>query len=226
MARENGRTSRSTGRTAQGEQSRAVILEEARRLFADSGFRGTSMASVAAAADLTQPGLLHHFPSKEALLHAVLEQHYHDDGRRLNKSMANGDAGIMNALERLVEHNTQSERATRFFSVLVAESISPDHPGHEYFKRRYRKVRARLAASLRDDQAAARVRADTDPDELAAVIAAAMDGLQIQWLLDPGMDMMGAFRALADLIAGERAHDASDPGHAAQSDSGLRDATG
>lgn len=226
MADGNGRTSRSTGRTAQGAQSRAAILEAARRLFADSGFRGTSMAAVAAAADLTQPGLLHHFPSKEALLRAVLERYYHDDGQCLSASLTDGETGLMKALEKVVEHNAGSERDVRFFSVLAAESLSPEHSAHEYFKQRYGKVRARLAASLRRDQAAGRVRPDADPDELAAVVVAVMDGLQIQWLLDPDVNMVSIFRALADLASGERADDASDPGQAARPAGDLRDATG
>ena len=49
------------------------ILAEAEPLFAENGFAGTRLASVASAAGLGNAGLLHHFPSKAALYRAVLE---------------------------------------------------------------------------------------------------------------------------------------------------------
>jgi AcrR family transcriptional regulator len=159
------------------------------------------MASVAAAADLTQPGLLHHFPSKEALLRELLEQRYHDDGRRLREWLARDDRGLVAALERLVEHNLSSQESARLFTVIVAEALSADHPAHAYFVERYEKIRHRLATTLRDDEQAGRLPPNRDADALAGLIVAVMDGLQTQWLLDPRFDMVRAFRAFTDLLA-------------------------
>lgn len=200
MANTRAKSSRSTGTSSRGERSRAAILNAARRLFADRGYRGTPMASVAAAADLTQPGLLHHFPSKEALLRELLEQRYHDDGRRLREELADDDQGLVAALERLVEHNRSSEESVRLFAVLVAEALSADHPAHAYFVDRYEKIRHWLAANLREDEQAGRLPAQPDADALAGLIVAVMDGLQTQWLLDPRFDMVRAFRLFTDLL--------------------------
>ena len=63
-----------------GEESRAKAVAVAIELFATSGFRGTSVAAVAARTGLSQSGLLHHFPSKAALLGAVLEERDRQDG--------------------------------------------------------------------------------------------------------------------------------------------------
>ena len=52
---------------------RELILEEATRLFAESGFSGTSIQRVSAAVGIRRPSLLYHFPSKESLREAVLE---------------------------------------------------------------------------------------------------------------------------------------------------------
>lgn len=54
--------------------SRDRILTEAERLFAERGFAGTSLSSIATAAGLGNAGLIHHFPSKAALYRAVLEK--------------------------------------------------------------------------------------------------------------------------------------------------------
>src|SRR3954471_14388136 len=53
---------------------RGQILSEATRLFAAHGFDGTTLQIVADAVGVAKPSLLHHFPSKEALRLAVLEQ--------------------------------------------------------------------------------------------------------------------------------------------------------
>jgi AcrR family transcriptional regulator len=50
------------------------ILDQAAALFARRGFEHTSVQSVADATGYSKAGLLHHYPSKEALREAVLSQ--------------------------------------------------------------------------------------------------------------------------------------------------------
>ena len=56
-----------------GEERRAAIVREAIRLFAESGFRGTTTRKLAAALGVTEPVLSQHFPSKEDLYRAIIE---------------------------------------------------------------------------------------------------------------------------------------------------------
>jgi TetR/AcrR family transcriptional regulator len=57
-----------------GATSRAALLSSARRLFATRGFHGTSVGDIADEAGLRKPSLFHHFPTKEALYRAVMDE--------------------------------------------------------------------------------------------------------------------------------------------------------
>jgi AcrR family transcriptional regulator len=188
-------------RTDRGKQSRAAILAAASALFAEHGYRGTSLAAIAAAVDLTQQGVLHYFPSKEALLLALLDEKYHEDGRLLSGSLEHNGLALLNALQSLVEHNAAVPDRVRLFSALTTESLSSAHPAHAYFVERYRKVRERLLRSLQVGQQLGQIRTDVDLERLVHVIVAVMDGLQIQWLLDEQVDMVGSFSLFARLLS-------------------------
>ena len=213
MSRGGSGTRRGT-RTDRGRQNREAILAAAVPLFAESGYRGASLASIAAAVGLTQQGVLHYFPSKEALLLALLDEKYHEDGRRLSASLEHEGLELLKALQSLVEHNGVVPDRVRLFSALVAESLSSRHPAHAYFVRRYGKVRQRMLRSLRMGQASGQIRDDVELERLVPLIVAVMDGLQIQWLLDPEVDMVASFALFADLFKQILRRDQPDPARA------------
>jgi AcrR family transcriptional regulator len=188
------------GSTPRGERSREAILEAAVPLFAQQGFRGASLASIASAAGLTQPGLLHHFRSKEELLLELLDWRDHDDGRRLSGLTDGAGVEYLDRLEALVEHNQTTPELVRLFTTLVGEGTSDEHPAHEYFAERYHRIRARALRVLREGQASGEIRADVDLGVIVPVLFAVMDGLQIQWLLDPEVDMVASFDWFAAMV--------------------------
>lgn len=56
-------------------ERRAAILAAAARLYARQGFAGASLSDLAAACGASKSRLYHYFPSKEAVLHAVMDAH-------------------------------------------------------------------------------------------------------------------------------------------------------
>jgi AcrR family transcriptional regulator len=186
--------------TVRGARSREAILEAALPLFARQGYRGASLASIASAAGLTQAGLLHHFRSKEDLLLGLLDRRDHDDGKRLSSLPIGPGLDYLDRLEELVRHNQTAPEVVRLFTTLVGEGTSDEHPAHEYFADRYQRIRARAVRTLREGQASGEIRDDVDLDAIVPVLFAVMDGLQIQWLLDPEIDMVASFDWFASLV--------------------------
>ncbi|GLY86144.1 TetR/AcrR family transcriptional regulator [Actinoallomurus iriomotensis] len=60
-------------REAYSEATRAAILEQATRLFAERGYTATSLEHVATATRVTRGAVYHHFADKQALFEAVLD---------------------------------------------------------------------------------------------------------------------------------------------------------
>ncbi|MGK9050758.1 TetR/AcrR family transcriptional regulator [Neorhizobium petrolearium] len=60
-------------REKQPEQVRRSLLDHAARFGVEQGLAGLTLQAVADAASVTKGGLLHHFPSKQALIEAVFK---------------------------------------------------------------------------------------------------------------------------------------------------------
>ncbi len=179
--------------SARGEERRAEIVRAALEVIAERGYRAASLAAVAERVGLTQQGLLHHFPTKDALLVAVLEERDKWD------AVAAG-TWRPELLASLVEYNATRPGIVQTFSALLGESVTDGHPAREYFTERYVRVRASMTAALRTEYGE-RLPNGLTPERAAPLLVAVMDGLQYQWLLDPdSVDMPGAFRDFLALL--------------------------
>ncbi|KOX30809.1 TetR/AcrR family transcriptional regulator [Streptomyces sp. NPDC003444] len=183
---------------ARSEERRAVIVRAALEVIAERGYRGATLAAVAERVGLTQQGLLHYFPTKEALLVAVLEERDHWD-----TSGGGGREGWrLDLVDSLVEYNAMRPGIVQTFSALLGESVTDGHPAREFFTERYAQVRAHMAEVLRLEFGE-RLPGGLTPERAAPLLTAVMDGLQYQWLLDPSaVDMPGAFRDFVRLLYG------------------------
>ncbi|MDD9381405.1 TetR/AcrR family transcriptional regulator [Streptomyces sp. ZAF1911] len=188
---------------ARSEERRVEIVRAALEVIAERGYRGAALGTVAERVGLTQQGLLHYFPTKEALLVAVLEERDRWDTGGGTRALA--DAWRPDLLASLVEYNAMRPGIVQTFSALLGESVTDGHPAREFFAERYAQVRSAMADVLRAEYGD-RLPSGLTPEQAAPLLAAVMDGLQYQWLLAPeSVDMPGTFRAFLDLIQGPRA---------------------
>ena len=195
------RASRPTS-TSRGDRTRVAILDAAVPLFARYGYRGAPLAAVATAADMTPPGLLHHFPSKVHLLMAVLEARDQEAKRRVKGVLRDGGHATLTALQDLVAYNATTRELVQMFTVLVGEGVSADHPAHQYFVDRYERLRHGQTRALHHGQESGELRADLDMSLVASLILAVMDGLQIQWLLEEDVEMPPRFAMFIEMLMG------------------------
>ena len=106
--------------TTSGAGTKELIVEVARRRFADHGFSSTSLTEIADEVGIRRPSLLHHFPSKEALYQDVLMGDLADWGTLVHDAVADPIEGwpqvervIRTAFRFFVERPSSSSRTTR-----------------------------------------------------------------------------------------------------------------
>ncbi|GII92462.1 TetR/AcrR family transcriptional regulator [Sinosporangium siamense] len=180
---------------AVGVARRQQILDAAHELFSIRGYRGASMRDVAAQVGLSMAGLLHYFPSKEDLLQGVLKHRDDTDTPWFEEKWAE-TGNIREALHALIARNMAQPEIVRLFVTLSAEATDPDHPAHDYFQRRYRHSRELFTRVITKAQERGELTAAADGPLLVALF----DGLQIQWLLEPGFDLVAQVDRHLDTI--------------------------
>lgn len=177
-------------RQPRGRARRAAVLEAARRLFSQQGFKGSSLAAIAQEAGLTDAGLLYHFPTKNDLLLAVIAEGDREQDEALEKVR---DARGLGLLQRMAEFGVDLEAdpiLTALDVTLSAEHMRDGTEINRYFVERYERFRAMLAGAFEDARAAGDLRGDFDPAVEAANMTAVLDGLRLQWLLSDGQVSM------------------------------------
>ena len=189
------KTSKTT--RANGRASRQAILDAALDVFAERGQRGTTIAAIAARAGITQNGLLFHFPTKNELLLEVVRIHEERTGVDVQAHADRDRFEMREAILALAARNEASAVEQMLLTTLSAEAIPAEHPLHEHFVGLYRRTRRDLTEALQRGQDAGRIRPEVDAAQTAAEIIATLDGIRLQWLLDPAevnlKERLGAF---------------------------------
>ncbi len=186
------------GAHAKGVARRQEILDRAIEVFRERGADGTSLRRIAEAIGVSHAALLHYFDSREQLLVAV---YAHAEATR---SARNAPPETPPGVEMMVNAaiaNVEVPGLVQLYSTLVAAALeSGSDVSRTYFSTRFERLRGELTTSFRAQQEDGRIRSDVPAAHLAALVIAASDGLQVQWLLEPSVELEGTLRSLATLL--------------------------
>jgi AcrR family transcriptional regulator len=171
---------------ARGRARRQAILEAALEQFARTGFRGTSLAAVAAAVGISDAGLLYHFRTKEDLLIGVLGYHDQVESDRLRGLPGLTDIEVIRQLGTWGQMMEQEPSFMALHVVLSAEHLRDDSVANRYFRQRYKRLLGVLTALMENAQASGEIGEDVDPAWEASSFIAFLDGLRLQWFFGDG----------------------------------------
>lgn len=191
------------GSYAKGVAKREEILDGALEVIAREGYRGASVKELADAVGLSQAGLLHYFGSKEELFTAILRKRDEVDAAQFG--IHDPSAAVMPELRsrflEVIRHNAEVPGLVELFARLSVDAADPRHPAHAFFLERNRELRAMFTEALTRLQHDRVVTDRVDPAVLARVFQAVADGLQVQWMLEPDVDMAATVDALFVALA-------------------------
>lgn len=180
-----------------GIKRRREIVDAASRVFARYGYTGGSLRQIAEDVGVTTAALTRHFENKEGLLQAVLD-HWEGD----NASFFDGAKGLeyFRRLPSFITHHTTEPGLIELLLTLATEATDPQHPARTWAVDRYKRTVDCGVSYLREACAMGEVLAmdDHQLEVEARSVYAIMDGVQLQWLLDPSVDPAHVFEAQLD----------------------------
>ena len=182
-----------------GIRRRREIIDAASLVFARYGYAGASLRQIADDVGVTAAAFTRHFGNKEGLLQAVI-----DHWETKNDSFFDGARGLgyFRRLPQFMVAHTREPGLIELFLTLSTEATNPQHPARDWAVKRYERT-VRLGINYLKEARAMGEVLPMDDKQLEIVsrsVFALMDGLQLQWLLDPSIDAAQAFEIQLDAL--------------------------
>ena len=129
-------------------RARERILDAAQNVFGNRGFNSGSLNEIAKGAGLTRAGVLHHFPSKQAILIALLDRR---DAELAELAPVEPQVVPLDQLLTEIAPGIRVILADRqlvqLAHILTAEASGDEHPAHEWVAVRHCRLRATIRRS-------------------------------------------------------------------------------
>ena len=180
---------RERGPYLSGLARREAILDAAVEVLADFGYHGMSLRDVARKVGISHPGVIYHFPSKEALLMAVIDRY------ERNAGLFSPEFEQLQGLDRLyyylgiTRRFCENSMIVELECMLAIEASSPLHPAYDHFAQRFRLLQDDMARTCAELQESKIVKDDVDPGHFAITVVSMWYGCQQQWLYDRSVDV-------------------------------------
>lgn len=178
-----------------GVRRRERLVMTAMEIFAEHGYAGSSIRTIAEGAGVSHASVIQHFGSKEGLLIAVLTEW---DRRTVHDGLADvSGLDYFRRLPEVISAHRHHRGLLELFTTIAAEASSPSHPAHAFIQERYARNLATLAGHLRQatDDGDVAPMTDMQIEVEVRLITAALDGIGLQWLIDPSTDIAATVAA-------------------------------
>ncbi|WP_441237865.1 TetR/AcrR family transcriptional regulator [Bradyrhizobium sp. 930_D9_N1_4] len=169
------------------EQKRSEILGAAIRCFIWDGFRGASTTDICTEAGISPGHLYHYFPSKMAIIEAMIDLGLARTAERFEKILAAPD--VIEALLTDIEETSLRFRPAQILNLdgLAEAARNPEFA--KIIERHTKAVRRMWADFLRQAQSKGRVDPGLDPDATADILIAIIDGSRAMPIRNPKLDV-------------------------------------
>jgi AcrR family transcriptional regulator len=165
---------------AQARATHKKILIAATELFARQGYHKTTITDIAQAVNLTSGAVFHHFPSKEALLEAVVDwlaRGIEIYSEHLNQAEKGSLAVAQGVVDIMCEHFRRQPEATICLAALATEFAGSKHPMENRLKVVYEDFIDAFSRILQNHPKV------TDSRGAATALIGAVQGIAVQGLL-------------------------------------------
>ncbi len=182
-----------------GVRRRQQILDSVIALLAQRGGDRTSLRTVGQAIGVSHTALRHYFSSRDELLVEAYRAH---ESRGAVDPFPAGESAV-GLIIGAAERNRSIPGLVELYATLTTDALQERHAvTREFIRERFGSLRSVLAARVEAGQRAGAIAEDIDPVDAAALVIAASDGLQVQWLLEPDtVDVGRALSLLERLLA-------------------------
>ena len=131
-----------------GIRRREQIIESASVVFAEFGYTGGSIRTIAERVGASPATLIQHFGSKQGLLQAVLDDWDRQTAELLERGGVTGLA-YFEALHELMNFHLQHRALLELFVTMTAEATSRSHPAHDFILSHYAYAHRKWEDQLR-----------------------------------------------------------------------------
>jgi len=163
-------------------EQRRDILQAARKVFAQKGVQGTGMKHVAEAAGMGRSSLYHYFKDKEDLVAALIQEQMELEVEQFKAAL---DKGEGSPLERILQLVSQQVDTFDEWTEMAALTLDMSTRYSQNLRPFFQDLRTILAALIEEGQVHGDIDQRLDAEFTSASLIATIDGLLLQYAVDP-----------------------------------------
>jgi AcrR family transcriptional regulator len=185
---------------------RARLLEAAERCFAESGYEGTSLERIALAAGFSKGAVYSNFANKEELFFALMADRIGERAESVASALSAAGEGSPRQLAGIAGKRFEALVAAdpawqRLFLEFWLHCVRNEELRARFAERR-REMRRNLGAVASEESRKSGCRLALSPEDAATVFLALSNGLGIEGLIDPELDLEPLMGRMLELLFG------------------------